>query len=169
MSKKGKGGNNPIQKNNKKMKNNYFTSMIDRYGEDFRNNMNYGYLVNNIQKDSSRIFREMMGGNIDMTKYAKYFANPTFLNTLIDISYNMYTMCEREFYVFQYYISCEESKGVAIDNMYIKLREQWRNRKDIYSIINIGLNNFRVDPNPGHLVAMCSNLNMYSNQRYLII
>ena len=34
MSKKGKGGNNPIQKNNKKMKNNYFTSMIDRYGED---------------------------------------------------------------------------------------------------------------------------------------
>ena len=53
--------------------------------------------------------------------------------------------------------------------MYIKLREQWRNRKDIYSIINIGLNNFRVDPNRGHLVAMCSNLNMYSNQRYLII
>ena len=80
MGKKGKGGNNPIQKNNKKMKNNYFTSMIDRYGEDFLNNMNYGYLVNNIQKDSSRIFREMMGGNIDMTKYAKYFANPTFTN-----------------------------------------------------------------------------------------
>ena len=42
-------------------------------------------------------------------------------------------------------------------------------QKFIYSIINIGLNNFRVDPNPGHLVAMCSNLNMYSNQRYLII
>lgn len=169
MGKNNKKGNNPIQKNNKRMRNNYFTSMIDRFGEDFLNTMPNGNLINSIQRDSSRIFREMVGGNIDMEKYAPYFAHPTFLNTLIDISYRMYEVSNYEFFVFQYYISNEENRGVRIDDNYIRLREQWRIKKDMYSIINIGLNNFRVDPNPGYLVAMGSSLTSYSNYRNLIM
>ena len=71
MAKNNGKNKNPIAKNNKRMKNNYFTSMIDRFGEDFLNTMDQGSLLNSIQRDSGRIVREILGGNIDMGACAK--------------------------------------------------------------------------------------------------
>lgn len=165
-----KGNNNPLQKNNKRMKNNYFTNMIQRYGENFLENMDQRELQNTLQRDPARIFREMMGGNIDMYKYANYFAHPIFLNALINNSYMNYMKAECEFNAFQYYIAVNANNGIRVDDMYVKFREEWRIRRDIYSLINVSLNTFAVDPNPGHLVALCSALGKYGNQgRYLIL
>jgi len=62
--------------------NNYFTMMLNKY------NGNENFIValkpEQIQRSAKeRIFREMIRGQIDYTKYGKYFADTKFLENLI--------------------------------------------------------------------------------------
>ena len=63
-------------------KRNYFETNIQRFGVDF---LDYKK-VEEIQRDSKFIFRDMVYGNINYEKYGIYFMDPRFLEQLIIVS-----------------------------------------------------------------------------------
>ena len=68
--------------NNRKVMS-YFDTNVQKGGEDFL----LGKSVQEIQKDAKkRIFKDMVFGNIDYSKYGKYFMDARFLQLLINTS-----------------------------------------------------------------------------------
>ena len=63
-------------------KRNYFETNIQRFGVDF---LDYKK-VEEIQRDSKFIFRDIVFGNINYEKYGIYFMDPRFLEQLIIVS-----------------------------------------------------------------------------------
>ena len=61
---------------------NYFETNIQRFGDDFLDCKK----VEEIQRDSKFIFRDMVYGNINYEKHGIYFMDPRFLEQLIIVS-----------------------------------------------------------------------------------
>lgn len=70
------------KRNDKKMRNSYFTQQYESFGENFSNFLN----TQDIRRDSYRIFKALADGAIDLTTHAKCFEDPIFIGTLRDIS-----------------------------------------------------------------------------------
>lgn len=69
------------QNSNNKYENNYFITMIHRYNEE---DFVWRLRPEQIQKaGKDRIFREMIRGQIDYSKYGKYFLDNRFIDNLI--------------------------------------------------------------------------------------
>lgn len=77
------GKNNSNNKNKKRE--NYFDQKIKQMGEDFMIKMS----TQDLKKDANRILKDIAYANIDFSeiKYLRYFADPNFVQLLIQVSY----------------------------------------------------------------------------------
>ena len=71
------------KRNEKKMRNSYFTQQYEAYGENFSNFLN----AQDIKRDSFRIFKSLADGAIDLQLHGKCFEDPTFVGALRDAAY----------------------------------------------------------------------------------
>lgn len=159
-----KGNFNIDRRNDKKMRNNYFTQQIQRNGDNFLETMR----PDQIQRDCIRIFREMILGKIDMVKYAPYMANPSLLTCMINMSYSRYTECNCVATSMEYYVNAYNQNGWTVDPLYIETLDKFRTLSNIFSIINVGLSNFNYSKDPSILLELANSLNKYVKQSYLL-
>lgn len=71
--------------NNNKRRENYFDQKIKQFGDDFMAKMN----PTDLKKDANRILKDIAYGNINYgdMKYTRYFADPNFIQILLQVSY----------------------------------------------------------------------------------
>ena len=160
MSKKGNFNKN----NEKKMKNNYFTQNVQRKGENFLAEMR----PDTLSRDAIRIFREMTQGRINFQDCEQYIGDPTMLATLINVSYNRWAECNIIHESLAYYISQNSAAGHVINEGYISAQEKYKSMRDVYAIINCGLQTYYNTRHVGDLIAMGNILNKYINTSYLL-
>lgn len=79
-----KPGKSKIEKRNeKRMKNSYFTQQYEAYGENFSNFKS----PQDLRKESFKIFKSLAENAIDLEKHHKCFLDPTFVGVLKDVAY----------------------------------------------------------------------------------
>lgn len=164
MAKKGNNKKTPQQKAEQRSRNNFFTSGAQKDGENFLDNMRPDVM----QRNCSRIFKEMVSGNINYERDLKYLAHPQMLNTLITTSYNLYNDNAMYSNLLDYYIQNMNNAGQYVDPWYIEARTKHKALTDIFSIINVSLNQFMYSNDVAHLLAMSNTLNSYSDYRLLL-
>lgn len=71
------------KRNEKKMRNSWFSQQYDAYGENFSNFKN----SQDMRKESFRIFKSLADGAIDLDKHIKCFDDPIFVDTMKTIAY----------------------------------------------------------------------------------
>lgn len=71
------------KRNEKKMRNSYFTQQYEAYGENFSNFKT----AQDIKKESFKIFKSLADAAIDLEKHIKCFEDPIFVSVLRDVSY----------------------------------------------------------------------------------
>ena len=71
------------KRNEKKMKDSYFTQQYNAFGENFSNFKN----AQEIKRESFKIFKSLADGAIDLDKHIKCFYDPVFVGVLRDVSY----------------------------------------------------------------------------------
>lgn len=70
------------KRNEKRMRDSYFTQNYEAYGEFFSNFKT----AQDIRKESFRIFKSLVNGAIDLSKHANCFADPEFVGVLKDVA-----------------------------------------------------------------------------------
>lgn len=71
------------KRNEKKMRDSYFTQQYESFGENFSNFKN----AQDIKRESFRIFRSLADAAIDLDKHTKCFEDPIFVSVLRDVAY----------------------------------------------------------------------------------
>lgn len=160
----GKKGNNSFKQNEKKMRNNYFTQNVQRNGENFLAEAR----PEQLSRDAIRIFREMTQGKINYQDCEQYIGDPTMLSTLISVSYNRWVECSYIFESVNYYVTQNAAAGFTVDSGYISVMEKYKSMRDVYAIINCGLQTYFNTRNVGDLISMGNNLNKYIKTSYLL-
>lgn len=156
---------NPKKKTKKH--NGYFEQQVQKMGPDFIEQMN----AQNIQRDSSRIFRDMAYCPAEeMDKYEGNFENHTFTYNLALVAYQKYSFYNACCIGLNQYLQIIAANGQQPDPSQ-RLDEQFniaKNKAEAYALINGYLNNIitvltQVSDKTTRYVAICNNLRALSN------
>jgi hypothetical protein len=99
------------KRNEKKMRNSYFTQQYEAYGENFSNFKT----AQDIKKESFKIFKSLADNAIDIEKHGKCFLDPVFVGALRDIAYEKMVYHNATKLGLEYFINTQ-----TLQNMYVE-------------------------------------------------
>lgn len=123
--------------NDRKMSNSFFTKQYDAYGEYFSN----FYNPQSIRRDSFRIFKSLADGAIDLEKHIKCFEDPTFVNTLRDISYEKMTYHYCTQLGLETFINTSLKQNIPVDGMIYDNYSKHQRSAECYCLLYQAFNN----------------------------
>ncbi len=145
------------KKGNNKNQNNYFTQNIRERGEDFI----YYKNSRDLQNDALKIFRELARGQIDISKYGKYFLDPQFLASCVQAAQNKYSYHAISQTGVDMYISQIMNTGSMPDSITIGVKEDHKRKAEAYGLIYESLCNISYTYDINNLYVLVSKLQNY--------
>lgn len=147
-----RGNNN--KGNNKKKNNDYFSQNIQKNGDDFLRMKN----SKDIDFESSKIFRDLAKGNIDIEKYGHYFLEKQFNLSLQSAAYKKAIYYYNIWNAINYYIT---QPHIPTDQNMMETYNTIKSKCDAYNIINNGLINLYNNGNLNELYVLIRNLSQF--------
>jgi len=152
---------NNNNRNNNRKRNNYFTQNIQRDGEYFIEKK----MIQQLQNDAIRIFRELAKGDIDVNEYYGYLAHPTLSKVLNDAAiYNLIKYTE-VLSALDFKIAAMSSYQQQVPQETINIREEYRCKHEVYNAIYYNIQNFIITKDANFIIAMIDQTRKY--RRYI--
>lgn len=128
------------KRNEKKMRNSWFTQQYDAYGENFSNFKN----SQDIRRESFRIFKSLADGAIDLDKHIKCFDDPIFVDVLKTVAYeNMQYHYVTQMGLDQY-INNAAVNNIYVDGMIYENYSKHQRSAEAYCLLFQAFSNIQV-------------------------
>lgn len=128
------------KRNEKKMRNSYFTQQYEAYGENFSNFKT----AQDIRKDSFKIFKSLADAAIDLEKHGKCFYDPTFVGVLRDVAHeNMVYHYTTQFGLEQF-INDRIRNGLFVDGFIYENHGQHQRSAEAYYLLYNAFSNIQI-------------------------
>lgn len=148
-----KGGRNDGRRNN------YFQQEIQKAGnKNFLDTKN----ARNFEFDSTRIFRDLARGNIDVLYYAEYFKDPNLLEALILNSNKLAVKNNIEYSGVIALINYNKYNRIFFDEgLFAAVADEHKQAMEAYTIICNHMMQFKQTHDPNVLLPMVQHLQRY--------
>ena len=131
----------PFEKRNeKKMRNSYFTQQYEAYGESFSNFKT----AQDIRRDAFRIFKSLADAAIDLEKHGKCFYDPIFVNTLRDVAYENMIYHYTTQLGLEQYINNQLCNNLHVDGFIYENHGQHQKSAEAYCLLYNAFSNIQI-------------------------
>jgi hypothetical protein len=151
-----RNGGNP-KSNQKRNNNNYFTSNIQKAGENFMDTKN----ARDLQFDAIKIFRDLARGNVDIAKYGQYLLDPMMLNACLSAANTKLMYYSISFSGVNCLVNSLSTSGNQIDPNIIMVLEDHRKSMEVYQAILTHFTALRDTGDIGYLVSLVNAISRY--------
>lgn len=128
------------KRNEKRMRNSYFTQQYEAFGENFSNFKT----AQDIKKDSFKIFKALSESAIDIEKHYKCFLDPTFVGVLKDIAYEKMSYHYCTAMGLEMYINQMLMNNVYIEGYIYEYYSQHQRSSECYSLLFQAFSNIQL-------------------------
>lgn len=128
------------KRNEKKMRNSYFTQQYEAFGENFSN----FYTAQDIKRDSFKIFKALADGAIDLDKHIKCFDDPTFVGVLRNVAYEKMVYHYSTQMGLESYINSCMMNNTHIEGFIYDTYSQHQRSAECYSLLFQAFSNIQV-------------------------
>lgn len=128
------------KRNEKKMRNSYFTQQYEAFGENFINFKN----AQEIRKDSFKIFKALADGAIDLEKHAKCFSDPIFVGVLRDVANEKMVYHYATQLGLEQYINSRTMYGLHVDGFIYENYAEHQRSAEAYTLLFQAFTNIQI-------------------------
>lgn len=128
------------KRNEKKMRDSYFTQQYEAFGENFSNFKN----AQDIKRESFRIFRSLADGAIDLDKHTKCFEDPIFVSVLRDVAYEKMVYHYTTQMGLEQYINSRVMNNQFVDGFIYENYGQHQRSAECYTLLFQAFSNIQI-------------------------
>lgn len=128
------------KRNEKKMRNSYFSQQYEAYGENFSNFKT----AQDIKKESFRIFKSLADAAIDLDKHTKCFEDPVFVSVLRDVSYEKMMYHYATQMGLEQYINSRIMSNLFVDGFIYQNYSEHQRSAECYTLLYQAFSNIQV-------------------------
>ena len=128
------------KRNEKKMRDSYFTQQYEAFGENFSNFKN----AQDIKRESFRIFRSLADGAIDLDKHTKCFEDPIFVSVLRDVSFEKMVYHYTTQMGLEQYINSRVMNNQFVDGFIYENYGQHQRSAECYTLLFQAFSNIQI-------------------------
>lgn len=128
------------KRNEKKMRNSYFTQQYEAFGENFSNFKT----AQDLRRDSYKIFKALADGAIDLAKHGKCFLDPVFVGQLRDIAYEKMVYHYTTQMGLEQYINSQVMNNLYVEGFVYNNYAEHQRSAEAYSLLYQAFSNIQI-------------------------
>lgn len=128
------------KRNEKKMRNSYFTQQYEAFGENFINFKT----AQDIKKDSFKIFKALADAAIDLEKHTKCFDDPVFVSVMKDVAQEKMLYHYTTQMGLEQYINSRTMYGLFVDGFIYENYAEHQRSAEAYTLLYQAFSNIQI-------------------------
>lgn len=128
------------KRNEKKMRNSYFTQQYEAFGENFINFKT----AQDIKKDSFKIFKALADAAIDLEKHTKCFDDPVFVSVMKDVAQEKMLYHYATQMGLEQYINSRTMYGLFVDGFIYENYAEHQRSAEAYTLLYQAFSNIQI-------------------------